>query len=279
MRTFFFLSIFSFLIFSCGESVNSSSADDSAAGTQQADSTETTSTDLKEIEVLSIISDLNVRSTPGKEGVVIDKLSFDQRAIWYGEETDYKEKIIMRDIPRFSSWKKVRFSGSGGKGALDGWVYGGGIVLKDEAYVQKNDSLVIRDFDAVTEQEIESLTDIEADFGKYSKGRISYLKDFKSGSLIKNGSFQFEDWENKILSSEKDFGTKLIGTFVKGKLEGELTKKSKSGALDYTCFLTYRSGVCQKASISGVYYGQKIDYNTEKPSECSILFLEDMLQE
>jgi len=235
----------------------------------------------KEIELISVISDLNVRSTAGKDGVVIDKLKFGQRAIFYGEESEYKEKIIMRNIPRFSTWKKIKFSGSGGKGATEGWVYGGGLVEKEKAYTSVNDSAYTRNFKAITKDEIIELIGLEDELngGKYYAGAVNYINGSRKGQFILNGEFEFEDWEVKEFKSEKMHDEKLMGMFINGQLEGELSKTNTGGPANYTCILTYQNDICVRASISGSYYGQEVNYETVKPSECSFKFLESTLKE
>ena len=233
---------------------------------------------LEEIEVLSIISDLNVRNTPGKEGVIIDKLAYGQRAIYYGEETDYKEKIIMRGEPRFSSWKKIRFSGSKRRGATDGWVYGEGVSRKGAIYREIDASHYSRNLTTVTSEELSTLLGLEILESGYSNGFIAYLKSANSTLLKRHGTFEITGRMKKHLKLEADFGYDLTGEFVQDKLEGSVIKKSRGSGVDYTCILSYSDGVCNSASISGTYLGTEINYQTENPTECSFSELEKTLQ-
>ena len=232
----------------------------------------------EEIEVLSVISDLNVRSTPGKDGVVIDKLTYGQRAIYYGEETDYKEKIIMRGEPRFSSWKKIRFSGSKGRGATDGWVYGGGVSRKNAIYKEIDKSHSRRDLSTVTSEEISELLGFKVSGNGYSNGFIEYEMPANSVLLKRHGLFEFSGRMKKHLKSEADFTYDLIGEFVHGQLEGLVVKKVKGSDFDYQCTLSFVSGNVTQAIGSGVYRGVEINYETKNPAECSFSALEKALQ-
>jgi len=232
----------------------------------------------EEIEVLSVISGLNVRSTPGKDGVVIDKLTYGQRAIYYGEETDYKEKIIMRGEPRFSSWKKIRFSGSKGRGATDGWVYGGGVSRKNAVYKEIDKSHFRRDLSTVTSEEISKLLGFDVSGKGYSNGFIEYEMPANSSLLKRHGLFEFSGRMKKHLKSEADFTYDLRGEFVHGQLEGPVVKKVKGSDFDYQCTLSFSSGKAIQSIFSGVCLGVEINYETKNPSECSFLALEKTLQ-
>lgn len=230
-----------------------------------------------EVELISVISDLNVRSTPGKDGVVIDKLKYGQRTIFLGEESDYKEKIIMRGIPRFSSWMKVRFSGSGGKGATDGWMYGGGLVLKEEAYVQQNDSTYKREFQAISSGELSELIGVDILYDGYASGSMEFIKHINN--FRKNGDFNFSKPLNKTAEKPNEIlGVSLTGNFLKGKLNGDLSKTTTNGSdTDYISVLTYNKGVCSEASVIGTFIGQELDFSSSDSKECSFRDLEKNL--
>ena len=247
-------------------------------GEVTAESVSSPSVQDQEIEMLSIISDLNVRNTPGKDGVIVDKLSYGQRAIFLNEETDFKEKIIMRGQPRFDSWKKIRFSGSLGKGATDGWVYGGGMILKDEAYEKLDSTHYRRSLAQVTGDEVSGLLEIDVILGEYSSGFIDYELLPKSNLFNKDGEFEIINGISKRLESESDFGSMISGIYTHGQPEGEIVKVNKGNNHSYKSTLYFENGICLWGSIIGTYEGHDIDFRTEKPSECSFSYLEKALQ-
>ncbi len=263
--------LFSFLFITCG-------SEDADSDPNQEEETAEVSPEEKapeQIEVYSVISDLNVRSTPGKDGVIIDKLAYGQRAIYLEEESDYKEKIIMRGTPRFSTWKKIRFSGSEGRGATDGWVFGGGIQTKEEVFIQKSDSIYTRNVDRITAEEASDLLGVEFTGEGFFKGFISYEKLDRPRIFRKNGAFELMpsliDGEN----GKNMLSTRVSGTFSKGKPEGLFQKETQGYESSMFTTLLFEDGKCTLGSVKGNTEGEEVDFQVENPVECSFSFVEE----
>ncbi len=80
--------------------------------------------DQTEIEttLYALVDKLRLRKDPGSKGAVLEQIKEGERLLFLNEETDYKEKIKLRDNWHEEPWLKVQSE----KGTT-GWVFGGAV--------------------------------------------------------------------------------------------------------------------------------------------------------
>ena len=260
------------MFFGCGES--SKEIDDSQLSPEPKETSKPKKTIL-----YSVINDLNVRDKAGRKGTVIAKLKYGQRALYLDEETDFKERIIMRGKERFSSWKKIRFSLGNGSAAIEGWVFGGGMLTEDEQFSKVDTNAFERKLENVTREEFSQVIGMTFSPDFVFNGTVSYSRknNSENGAFLKNGSFRVFGLPIDRTNEMKNVNVEYSGNFEDGKAEGEFKKKFNGYESESEAIIYFKNGKCEWSELKGQAEGEILDKKIDSPEKCNFQFLESQI--
>ncbi|GEM_PF-1302556 len=251
---------------SCGESTNTQS-NDQTAQVQPKNEIEP-----KETILYSVINDLNVRDEAGRKGKVIAKLSYGQRTLFLDEETDYKERIIMRGTERFDSWKKVRFSSGAGGAAIEGWVYGGGMQDESEMYKEIDDNLYERNLKNITRAELSKIIGMTLTLDYTFNGSVKYTKS--GGAYVKHENFSVTGLPKDRSDELKHVNVSYSGQYFNGEATGLFVKNFVGYESESKVSVMFENGKCLWAEININGEGEEWQDKLEAPEMCNFQYVE-----
>lgn len=228
---------------------------------------------------LAIVSNLRIRKIPDTDGDILGTMNYGQKAIFLGEESDFKEKIELRGKMRYDSWKKIKTDVYNSSESITGWVYGGGLINESEVY-QPNGQNFIREVIQVTDEELSEILGIKVEEEYYYSGTIEYNK-VTDGTFKKEGKMSLKGVKNLEISDQytHEISIEITGSYKNDLPDGVFEMKYNGYENSNVATINFENGNCLWASIMGSSEGTDYSHREENPSECTFSFIQKKLLE
>lgn len=245
----------------------------SHAGTPTGTIREEPASNNSEIIYIANVDKLTIREVPDKKGAPIGKLMYGQEATYLDEESDFKEKIELRGMVRYDSWKKVRLGPANGQQTIEGWVYGGGLSLKSELFEEVEPNRYSRTIIRASKEELSNVLGIPIGDKYFYDGEVSYRKS--EGEYVKHGKFKVKGLELYDMGGgfEYEVSSEITGSYKDGIPDGVFERKHVGYEDANVSTVFYEDGKCLWSSIMGSAEGEDYNHREENPKDCSFEYI------
>ncbi len=223
---------------------------------------------------LVAVENLRFRSQPNLTAPILGLLKEGDTLISLNDSTDFREKIMLRDIEYFAPWYKVRSE------TMDtvGWVYGGAIIsstVMSGNIVLKPGRMVFKLEQARGDnlQVVLQIPDLDPSgtYDGYYEYRLS-----QGDQRVLDGSFRISQ-QHLIEEYNQYAEISYEGRFREGKKDGAFLRRTSFPESNSTATLYYEAKIndCIWGSISAQAEGEQYNYREDNPDHCSFDYLRE----
>jgi len=269
MKRLLFAFLLAGFVVGCGD--NDSTGQGSNAGPEGSaveDAAEATA--KEEVRYYAIVDHLRVRDTPDKKGEVLGMIDYGDEAIFLEDESDFKEKITLRGKVYYDSWKQVRTRDMESGKSIEGWVFGGALMLEEDLYQNTSGDQYERRVVNATAEEVKAMLGQTASIEGYYNGQIGYRKE--DGRYIKHGPFEVKG-EKEIEELMVTIDCELRGEHQDGQLDGMVEREVNGYESHSIVSLYFKDGDCQFGTVAEEAEGEEYHHREENPKECTLDYI------
>jgi hypothetical protein len=274
MKLFTSILFLSFILSSCQSERTQTSSNDQANEVIMDTVPKAKPTPLQK-QFVAIVNNLQIRTVPDKAAEVLGKIPYGETMLDLNEGSDFKEKIKLRGKVNYTNWKKISWKSSPTAVAIEGWIYGGGVLPFADLYQEVGPNQYERPIIRATGAELSAVLDISIEEGQFFyDGIVRYQKNDEN-AWVKHGKFEVKGTYN----AEVEISAEISGNYEHDIPDGVFEHNMQGYEYGEITTINYENGKCLWSACMGSAEGEDYNYREENPKDCSFSYIQNKLNQ
>ena len=229
-------------------------------------------------QLQATVDQLSIREIPGQDGKLLGHIAVGEAVSYLGEETDFKDRIKLREKTRYATWKKVSYPADS-EDPIIGWAYGGGLQNTAAIYQHLDADTYVRKLEAVSSAELTRLLSFDVPDDLYFDGSVRYLR-LSDGTYVPDGKFLVT--ASKRLPDMPDYvGPAMFevsGTYTRGRKNGIFELQYQLYETNSVFTILFDQDACDWFSVIGSSEGESFSIREDNPVACTIKYMGERMK-